>query len=59
MEMNRQQHLLTVIYGYISLAIIAIVIDIFAFHPYGNILAGIWLVVACWYIGKYGELPKK
>jgi len=55
--MKQQKLLLRVVYGYISLAFVAIFVDALGlFHPIPDILAGIWLLVACWYIGKYGKL---
>lgn len=54
--MKRERALLNVVYGYISLAFVAIVIDALGFfHPIPDILAAVWLLVACWYIGKYGR----
>jgi hypothetical protein len=55
--MKQQKLLLKVVYGYISAAFTAIVIDTFGFfHPVPDILAAVWLLVACFYIGKYGKL---
>jgi len=57
--MRKQQALLKVVYGYIGFAFVAIFADALGFfHPIADILAGIWLLVACYYIGKYGDLPK-
>jgi hypothetical protein len=57
--MKKQRTLLTLVYGYISFAFAAIFVDALGiFHPIPDILAGIWLLTACFYIGKYGNLPK-
>jgi uncharacterized membrane protein len=55
--MKQQKTLLRLIYGYVSLIFIAVVLDTFGFfHPIPNILAAVWLLVVCFYIGKYGKL---
>lgn len=55
-HMKREKALLNVVYGYVSLAFVAIVVDTLGFfHPVPDILAAVWLLVACWYIGRYGK----
>ena len=55
--MKQQKALLKLIYGYISFIFVAVVIDAFGFfHPIPDILAAIWLLVVCFYIGKYGNI---
>jgi hypothetical protein len=57
--MKQQKTLLKLIYGYISFIFGAVVLDTLGFfHPIPNILAAIWLLIVCFYIGKYGNLEK-
>ena len=54
--MKKQKALQNVIYGYTAFAFAAVLLDSAnIIHPYGDMLAAIWLLVICYYIGKYGE----
>jgi hypothetical protein len=57
--MNREQNLLKVVYGYISLSIGSIVVGYFILGGLLDTVAVIWLLVACSYIRKYGRLGNK
>jgi len=48
------------LYRYVGFAFFMIFFDIFnVFRPVTGILAAISLLMACFYIGKYGNLPKR
>jgi hypothetical protein len=54
--MKQSKNLLTLIYGYISFAFVAVLLEIFGvFSPIPGTLAAIWLLIAAYYIGKYGK----
>lgn len=58
--MNKQKALVRLLYGYIGFAFVCVILNIFnVFSPIPDYLAAVSLLAACYYIGKYGDLPKK
>jgi len=56
----KQRALMMLLYRYVGFAFFMIFFDIFnVFRPVTGILAAISLLMACFYIGKYGNLPKR
>lgn len=56
--MEKQKALVTLLYGYIGFAFFCVFLNILnVFRPIPDILAAISLLIACYYIGKYGDLP--
>jgi hypothetical protein len=47
--------LVNLLYGYIGFAFFMVLLDTLAFHPYPNIIAGLALLIACYYIGRYSK----
>lgn len=57
--MKQQKALIKLLYGFISFAFFMVFLDILGLaRPLPDILAAIALLVACYYVGKYGKLPK-
>lgn len=58
--MEKQKALIKVLYSYIGFAFFCVFLNIIdVFRPVPDMLAAISLLVACFYVGKYGDLPKK
>ena len=56
----KQKALTKILYGYIGFAFWMVFLDILnVFRPYTDILAAISLLIASYYVGRYGNLPKK
>lgn len=55
--MKQQKTLVKLLYGYISFAFLMVFLNIFGvFQPIPDYLAAISLLIACYYIGRYGNL---
>lgn len=50
----KKSPLINLLYSAIAIACIFLVLDLLV-HPFGNVAAFITLLVACYYIGKYGK----
>ena len=58
--MKNQKALTAVLYSYIGFAFFCVFLSIFnVFSPVPECLAALSLLIACYYVGKYGDLPKK